>query len=61
MVYLWFVSIESFGAEALVPDSAAMIMRGFVAGGYDGDAGEEEVIEGGFDAPAAGSVDLSHC
>ena len=61
MVYLWFVFVQSFGAEALVPDSAALVVQCFVAGGYDGGTGEEEVVERGFGASAAGSVDFSHC
>ena len=53
MVYLWFVLVESFGAEALVPDSATLVVEGFVAGGDDGGTGQEEVVERGFGAFAA--------
>lgn len=35
MVYLWFVLVESFGAEAVVPDSAPLVVKCFVAGRYD--------------------------
>ena len=61
MVYLWFVFVESFGAEALVPDSATLVVKCFVASGYDGGTGQEEIVERGFGAFAAGPVDFSHC
>lgn len=41
MVYLWFVLVQSFGAEAVVPDSAALVVEGSAAGGYDGGSGKE--------------------
>lgn len=61
MVDLWFVLVQSLRAEALVPDSTALVVQCLVAGGYDGGTREEEVVEGGFGASAAGSVDFSHC
>ena len=60
MGYLRFVFVEGFGAEALVPDTAALVVEGFVASRDDGDAGEEKVVEGGFGAFAAGTIDLGH-
>lgn len=35
MVYLWFVLVEGFGAEAMVPDAAALVVERLVAGGYN--------------------------
>ena len=60
MVHLWFVSMQSFGAEALVPESATAVVKCLVAGGYDGDTGEQEVVERSFGASATWAVDLSH-
>lgn len=45
----------------MVPDSTALVVQCLVAGGDDGGTREEEVVERGFGASAAGSVDLSHC
>lgn len=61
MIYLWFVLVQSFGAEALVPNSTALVVQYLIAGGYDGGTGKEEVVERGFGASAARSVDFSHC
>ncbi len=61
VIYLRFVLVKSFGAEALVPNSAPLVVKGFVAGGNDGGSGEQEVVEGGFSTSATGAVDLSHC
>ena len=61
MVYLGFVSVQGFGAEALVPESATAVVRSLVAGGDDRNTGEEEVVERSFGASATWAVDLSHC
>ena len=61
MVHLRFVSVQSFGAEALVPESATAVVRCLVACGYDRDAGEKEVVERSFGTSAPWAVDLSHC
>ena len=61
MVYLWFVLIQGFGTEAIVPNSAALVVKCLVTGGYDGDSGKEEVVEGRFGASAARPVDFGHC
>lgn len=45
----------------MVPDSAALVVKYFVAGGYDRGSGKEKVVEGGFGAFAAGAIDLTHC
>ena len=60
MVYLWFVLVQSFGAETMVPDSAALVVESFVAGGYDGGSGKEEVVEWCFGTLATGTVDFGH-
>lgn len=61
MVYLWFVLIKCFGAEAMVPDAATLVVKCLVAGGDDGGSGEEEVVEGCFGAFTARAVDFDHC
>ena len=61
MVYLRFVFVESLGAEALIPNPAALVVKDLVAGGNDGGSREEEVVEGCLSALAAGAIDLSHC
>lgn len=35
MVYLWFVLVQGFGAEPVVPNAAALVVGCLVAGGYD--------------------------
>ena len=61
MVHLRFVLVQSFGAEAVVPDAATLVVEGFVARGDDGGSGQEQVVKGRFGAFAAGAVDLDHC
>ena len=60
MVHLWFVLVQGFGAEAVVPDPAALVVEGFIARGYDGSSGEEKIVEGGLGASGARAVDLGH-
>ena len=35
MVYLWFILVKGFGAKAVVPDAAALVVGRLVAGGDD--------------------------
>jgi hypothetical protein len=51
-----FVDFQRFGREAVVPDSAALVMKGLVACGVDGDFGEEEVIPDRFAAGVARTI-----
>lgn len=44
----------------MIPDAAALVVEDFVARGYDGGSGEEKVVEGGFGASGARTVDLGH-
>ena len=60
MVYVRLILIESLGTEALVPNSTALVVKGSVTGSDDGGPGKEEVVERGFDAFAAGAIDISH-
>ena len=45
----------------MIPDSAALVVKLFVAGGYDGGSGKEEIVERCFGTFAAGTVDIGHC
>ncbi len=45
----------------MVPDSAALVVKLFVAAGYDGGSRKEEVVEGCFGTFAARTVDFGHC